>query len=314
MSIQSITAAPWYPLSATYAYDNWLSFEPTLIPYNDGYNVFYHPIFENMKDVTFQNKSTLWLTHTQPLSTSIQQIAYTDAYVGSYIVFHMNNGLLTTIPGTSSLVVSAVDFTKYSFFRMVYNNNGSVSFLNGDELYITTNEVEPFDLYLYPPLSEKDNITRQQFYVIALQDKYGIQTKVQNPLYILGIGPEYNQRFWSFSQITSSLRAIGAIADDDYNFVNNYQWSLSGYNIMLPMQGLVCEHIWVKYHNDVIDTRQSKTPEIKYSIDGVKINKLVDLPYCTQIDISANKMSINLANLKTIETSKYELDVNGELL
>lgn len=312
VEITSISSSiGWHALSSYYPHDEYISLQPTLVKYLDGYHVFNHPLYEYTKDVAFQKQSNFTLTSAMPFFTFADETTYAFAYLGSYVTFEKFNGFIAQSRSDNRLYLSAVSNDEYTFFRLINNTDGTVSFMRGDSRYVTVCSVLPYDLYmddLYGP-SEQD---RQRFNVYSPDDsRIYITTKFANPYYP-DFSPQYIERFWSFSDDTSALRAIGIISDDDWGYDNPYIFDVTGYDILYTINGLERDQTWVMYYNSILDKDHNRNVEVQYAVSGIPLNRLVDNPYLTQINLTNKSMAVNIANLKTVMTPEYEYDFKTE--
>jgi len=301
-----ISAANWTPLSAAYSYDTNLDFQPTLIEWRDGYTLMHHPLFEGSKDIALNRYTSFCLTSAGSFFDFIRERQRDEAYLGAYVTFKYSDGYITTI--NDELILSACALSQNNFYRLFVNSDNTVSFLQGDSLYVTVQNEMPHKLYLEEQLSVGE-IGRQKFNVYTPDNNtIYLTTNFDNPN--PGYGPDKIERFWSFSSTTSAIRAVGLIADDDYAGTHDYIFEVIGYDIVFPIKGMIRDQTWVHYYNEQFEKSNNRNTELSEGkcISGVKINRLIDLPYTTGITINTDvgTMSINLANLKNVMTPEYE--------
>ena len=306
----SISAASWLPLSAIYPYDDNISLQPELTIWSDGYGFFYHPIFENTKDVTINKQTAFYLTSASSLLDVIREQPRTTANIGSYIALQLDGLYLTTDTQTNTLYLSNTFLRKENYYRIFINTDGTYSFMQGDSLYVTVESTLPYNLYLTTQL-DVDSIDRQKFFIYTPNNKdLYITTHFVSPT---NIEPTYIERFVSYSKKTNAVRAIGIVFDDDYNMHNDYMFTAVGFDISFPITGLVRDQTWVHYYNDLVNNIFNSGVEL-YNIrciSGVKVNKLVDLPYLSQVDLTNSTMKVNFANLKNVLTPEYEYNIKS---
>ena len=310
MNTVSISAASWYPLSAEYAHDNNLNLFPVLIEWKDGYVGMYHPIFEQSKDISLNKQSFFCLTTAGSFFDFMQERSHAQAYLGSYVYFRRGNVFVTTID--NNLILSGSHLIQQNFFRVIVNSDNTVSFLQGESQYITVQAELPFNLYL-TDLLPQSQIDRQKFNVYVKNTNIYITTKFANPN--TGYGSDNIERFWSISHLTSAVRAIGVISDDDYRYSNNYIFDVGGFDVVFDVTGLTRDQTWVHYYNLLTDKTNNLNTE-KFEarcISGVNVSRLVDLPYLDKITFNGETgtMKVNIANLKDIMTPEYEYNVRS---
>ena len=301
-----ISAANWYPLSASYPYDSNISLQPLLIQWKDGYRVFHHPAFERTRDVNINNSSILYLTSALSYFDTFDEIPYPDEYFGSYAFLQIGGSYINSID--NRLFATGVSATSASFYRIIYNSDNTYSFVNGDNRYITVDRYLPYGLTT-ENLAAEDDLDTQHFNVVVYGTQLQISTIINNPY---DIGPDVIERYWSYSPTSSAMRAIGVVADDDYTITNLFLIDASSFDLVYTLNGMQRDHTWVRYSNTVEDTKNNKNVELlsTHCISGLNINRLIDLPYEMQITLD-NKtkngdMKVNVANLKNYLTPEYE--------
>ena len=314
--ISSITASHWFPISSYYPEDEYIGLKPTLLKFKDGYTVFHHPLYEHTKDIAFQKDSSFALTSAMPFFTFATETTFAFAYLGAYVSFEKFGGFITSTITSSGLFLSAVPESERTLFRLLVNDDNSISFLHGDSLYVTVCELLPYDLFLAPQLGLVD-LDRQKFNVYSPDnEQIYIVTKFDN-IYYPSFPPEHIERFWSFSDNTSSIRAIGMVGDDDWGYDNPYLWKVNGYDVVYAVDGLTRDNTWVIYYNDILSKINNQNLEIDIAVSAVPLNRLVDNPYHTQLALEqfrsvteqkTGSMAVNIANLKTVMTPEYEYD------
>ncbi len=301
-----ISAANWYPLSASYPYDVNTSLQPVLIQWKDGYRLFHHPIFEKTRDVDINNSSILYLTSALSYFDAFSEIPYPDEYFGSYAFLQIGGSYIDNI--NNELFATGVSATSASFYRIVYNIDNTYSFVNGDNRYITVDRYLPYGLTTEPPAG-LDDLDTQRFTILRYGELLQISTVINNPY---DVGPVVIERYWSYSPISSAVRAIGVVEDDDYTTNNPFLINASSYDMIYTLTGMQRDHTWVKYYNTVENIENNKNVELlsTHCISGLNINRLVDLPYEMHITMNnqtkTGDMQVNVANLKNYLTPEYE--------
>jgi len=311
----SISAANWFPLSAVYSYDTNIDLRPTLIEWGDGYRTIHNPLFDYSRDVKSNRQTIFYLTTAGSLFDFVTEKSYDTVNLGAYISLRANNQYITTT--NDVLYLSGELLNSNSFFRMRYNqDDGTYSFLQGTNKLVTVSNTLPYALTLEAPLSIQ-NQNRQRFNVFSPDtSNIYITTLFDNPY--PGYGPDSIERFWSTSPTTSSIQAIGIVQDDDYHIENKYIFEVDGYDLVFTLDGLTRDQTWVHYYNELIDKRNNENIELyeERCISGVDINRLVDLPYHSQINLDTGgvngSFNINLANLKNILTPEYEQNIRTD--
>lgn len=312
-----ISAASWVPVSAYYPYDDSIKINNTLLRWTDGYTVFTHDAFENGKDCSINKDTILYLCSAKNLFSFIQESSLSDIYLGAYINLSIDTG---SYFDTSKQYVTVVDNNLYlnplstdsSFFRFLINDDGSFSLFQGPGLYVTVDTTTPFNLTLQSQLAENTRY-RQKFYWHENNNQIYFTTKTENPNVL---GSTYEERFWSFSKAgpeAGRMRANGFVPFNEYtsSYQNDYLFDVTGFVICYSPNGLITDHTWVKYYNDLTDKSHNKDVEVLENqiISGVFVNHLFDLPYNTKINIDNGRMAVNFANLKNIMTAEYDFKV-----
>lgn len=310
----SVSASTWTPISAYYPYDDNIRIRSSTIRWADGYTGYEQPLFSKSVDISINRNSIFYLPSSKDLFSFIQETALEQAYQGAYIVLSMNSTYLSP----STQYVTVVDDSLYmnpisgdsSFFRLIPNDDGSCSLLQGNGLYVTVEETTPFNLVMEPLLSIDDR-DRQKFYYIEKDNTIYFTTKILNPA---TFGSTYEERFWSFSKAgpeKGRVRANGLTMRGDYGnakYQNDYLFNVNNFAVFFTPSGLQTDHWWVRYYNLISDKRNNKNTElnINSSASGVFINHLIDLPYNSKINIDTRGMAVNFANLKNVMTGEYE--------
>jgi hypothetical protein len=312
-----ISAASWVPVSAYYPYDDSIQINNTPIRWTDGYTAFTHNAFENGNDYSINKDTILYLSSAKNLFSFIQESSLSDIYLGAYISLSIDTGAyfdtskqyVTVIDSTLSLNPLSTD---NSFFRFLINDDGSFSLFQGPGLYVTVDTTTPFNLTLQRQLAENFRY-RQKFYWHEQDNRIYFTTKITNPNVL---GSPYEERFWSFSKAgpeMGRIRANGFVPFNDYTdaYKNDYLFDVTGFVVCYSPTGLITDHTWVRYYNDLNDKIYNKNVEIleSQSISGVFVNHLFDLPYNTKINIDSRGMALNFANLKNIMTAEYDFKI-----
>jgi hypothetical protein len=312
-----ISSSPWVPLSSVYPYDDNISINNVYIQSTDGYNVFEHNVFESSRDVSLNKNTVFYLTSAKSLFNFINEKELNELALGSYIV-------LSTTPsgsfGSDLQYITVIDnnlylgtqYTNNSFFRFIANNDNTFSLLNGSDLYITVDDKTPFNLTLQSKLPETEEY-KQKFNWYEQNGKIYFSIKIVNPM---GVGSNYEERFWSFSKVgpeRGRIRASGILSSMNVLSANNdYLFNVSNFDSTFIPTGLIADHTWISYYNQFDDQHNNKTvePLLVRCISGVYINHLFDLPYNTKININNRSMDVNFINLKNIMTGEYEYKLN----
>jgi hypothetical protein len=322
-----VLRANWAPLSAVYPYDNNITLSPVLTTWYDGYKTFHHPLYEYARDVTVNKDQELALTNEKSLFEFIRTLNGQTYVLGSYIVLSIGGRFIKTINNKLQLdYLFDRIFTREHLFRMIINSDGSISFTQGNGLYVSVQQELPFDLTLDEQYSEEDS-DKQRFYFVSSENNLQmyITTRIRNPIYSsYPDSPEYFERFWSFdepcdnSDSPSQVRAVGMIEDDDYTYENKYLFNVNGLDVYYDADGFNKDYVWTMYWNELrdkehnIDVIHNETK----SITGIKLNNLIDLPYKSKIvlnDVYTGSMEVNIANLKNVLTPEYEVDYSEEV-
>ena len=312
-----VSASTWVPISAYYPYDENIEIQNSYIQWEDGYKAFDHNAFKAGVDYSINRDTILYLPSAKNLFSFISDLGLADVHQGAYISLSINSTYFT--PSTQYVTVVGSDLYLNSlsgdgsFFRFMLNDNGTFSLFCSSGLYVTVDDTTPFNLTLQQKLAENE-LYMQEFNWNEYNNKMYFTSKTKNPTY--PIGPEYEERLWSFSKVgpeKGRMRANGILPFSDYLsagdiYKNDYLFDITEFVIFYPPKGLVTEHTWVRYYNEFDNKTHNRDTEIfeQKSISGVFINHLFDLPYNTKISIDNKAMAVNLANLKNVMTGEYE--------
>lgn len=303
----SACASIWVPLSAIYPYDDHFSLKTTSTMWRDGYRTVQQPLFEGFQDVMPNRYTYLYLTSALSLFEVGTESTLGVIPLGYYVSMQLS-GLYITVFNNALYLRDATQHREGTF-RLVFNANGSVSFLF-DGKYITVAETVPYDLTVESELFDAD-ADRQKFWYLNVQGRGYITTSFLNPNY--PYGPLRIERFWSYQPSTQKVRAMGMIPDDDYTESNPYELVLQGYDLTYTVDGLRREQTWVRYFNGFDSLHSVNATEIDEtnSISGVKVSRLVDYPYHSE-NSPPGTMYVNIANLKNGMTADCEYAVRNE--
>jgi len=309
----SISAAQWYPLSAEYQYDSNIDLKPTMTYWRDGYRMIHHPIFQYARDVTANQQTIFYLSTAGSFFDFAEEKVFDYADLGTYITFNLGGSYISSLG--NSLILSGLEVDETTFFRIIPNENGTYSFLNGTNKYVTVDRIMPYNLTLSDPL-DLDNIDLQQFKIFSPRlNQIYITTYFDTPT--PGYGADIIQRYWSYSPVTSAMRCIGMNSDDDYAMSNNYIFDVDNFNLIFTLDGLTRDQTWIHYYNSLVDKTNNFNLELyeERCISGIDLSRLIDLPYHSQINLNdENKIgsfNINFANLKNVLTPEYEQNVKS---
>lgn len=312
-----VSASTWTPISAYYPHDSNIVIKNEYIQWTDGYKAFDHEAFKEGVDYSINKESVFYLPSAKDLFTFIEETDLADAYQGTYLVLSINTSYFSpsaryvTVEDTS-LVLASVS-SENSFFRLLFNDNGTFSLMNGPGLYVTVEDKTPFRLTMQGAVPSNEEY-KQQFFWYEYDKQLYFSTKTLNPA---SIGPEYEERFWSFSKVGPEkgyMKASGLMPFNSYGadgYKNDYLFNVNNFAVFYRPDGLVTGHSWVRYYNEFIDKDHNRDTEIytSKSVSSVFINHLFDLPYNTQISISNKAMAVNFANLKNVMTGEYEYNI-----
>lgn len=297
------------PLSAIYKYDDTFFINGNVIESYDGYLFVYQPIFKNSKDIIFNKETVFYLSSSYSLFDFIKDQIIKFPKVGTYLTLSLNNMYFVNI--NNFLYLSSIPLNKNSFFKVIYNNDGTFSFLNGENYYITVESELPYNLYMAPKM-DVNNFQYQKFNISSFNGQHvAISTFFKdkyNPL-------EKIQRFWSYSKTTNQARAIGVIKDDDYTIENKYLIYVGEFIAGLEMSGLLKDQTWIKYYNLLSNRINNKNVKIFQEYEKIKLNRLISSPYYKDIEfknLPIAKIKIDIANLKNFMTPFYEYNIKNE--
>ena len=299
-----ISAANWYPISASYPYDSNMDLQPSLVVWSDGYTAVTHPLFTNARSIATNKDTMLFLTTATSFFDIVNEPVYDSLSVGSYISLKMGNSYITNISG--SLCLSDTTITDNSFFRLIANSNNTYSLMQDNMEYVTVDPYLPFGLTMQTRTANID-ISRQSFNVYAPGNgQVYLTTTVNNPF--SAYDSTTIQRFWSYNISTSAIQCIGTTTPA--SSTNIFLFAFEGAGLVTTLNGLTRDQTWVQYYNNVNNTINNKNVEIyaSRSVSGINVNRLVELPYSTKITIDGRVggMEVNIANLKNIMTPEYE--------
>lgn len=312
-----VSASSWVPISAYYPHDDHIKLNNTHIKWTDGYSVFSQEAFQNNIDYSANKDTIMYLSEAKSLFEFLKDTSLADVDQGGYLLFSIN---ATPYFGTELQYITVIENNLYlnpvssddSFFRFILNDNGSFSLFHGPGLYVTVEDITPFNLVLAEKIDFGDKHT-QEFYWNEYENRIYFSTKTENLAFSDDIGPEYEERFWSFSKVgpeKGRMRACGFFPFNIYGdtYKNDYLFNAVGYNFTYKPEGLITDHTFVRYYNELGNKRHNKDVELYEvaSVSDVFISHLFDLPYNTKININNKGMAMNLANLKNIMTPEYE--------
>jgi len=293
----------WNPISSKYPYDENISLKPSEILWRDGFRTIYHPLYEKCKDVSINNDTTFMLSQTGSFFDFFEEISHGQYILGCYVSLSIDDILVRADGG--NIIVSDEIYDSNNYFKLIYNENGSISLLHGNK-YFTVTSVLPYQIILEDELSVTE-IDRQQFQFESFGDRIILKTNFDNIFY-----PDYGikkiERFVSYDKYDGFVKAVGMVSDDDYTPNNTMLLGVSGFDIVFDMDGLKNDQYWVKYYNDLIYTKDNNNTNIDMnnSVSGVTVNRLVDSPFKTKVDVESRSMEVNIANLKNTMNSSYE--------
>lgn len=297
-NIKSISAAEWFPLSATYEHDDNISLSPDEQLWSDGYTTFHHNIFERNKDVAINRNTSLYLSPSGSFFDFFEELSNDPTNLGCYITMGIGSNYVGVFE--DEIYVDEIKNLETIYFRLYLNSDNTIS-LKYNEFYFTVNNYN-FQIELSSEISETN---RQRFNYKVKNDTIKLTAKYENPHY--PFGPQYIERFVSYDTNDKLLKAIGIVEDDDYALENTMLFNITGYDPYYTADGLTKDQVWVRYYNDLENKNESlgTTPYDQYCVSAVKINRLVDCPNMTKIDVDTQQMKINIANLKNVYTSDY---------
>lgn len=309
-NVVSISATNWVPLSAGYEYDSNIQVPATIKTWDDGYNAYIQPIVSEGLDFSINKDSIMYLPSAKALLDFIQDTSI-NIDVGAFVYFSISAGVgfnpldlqYVSSSGTNLVLCSAIN--NDCFFRVAYNTDSTYSIIQKENLYVTVDETLPYNLTLQEKMTNSEDLLRQKFTFFTSDNNLYISTKIKNNE---STTPTYIERFVSYSRASGSrglLRAIGMIDS------HNYLFNVYGFAVQMGLSGLQKGHDWIRYYNLYEDQTHNKDVEIykEKSISDIKVNHLISIPYNTKIDISNNRMQMNIANLKNIYTDKYNTSI-----
>jgi hypothetical protein len=299
INVKTITDAQWFPLSATYEYDENLSLTPEHIVWQDGYNTFNHKIFEKSKDCEINRFTSLYLSQSGSFFDFFTELSKGPKNLGCYVILQIDGLYITVI--NDELIVN--ETPNDSYFRLYLNNDNTIS-IRYNEQYFTVN---PYTLQI-ELIESVDDDKRYKFKYNIIDNSIVLIAQFENPL---EYGPDNIERFVSYNSNNKKIMANGIIGDDDYILNNNYVITITGFEPFYIIDGLNRDQTWVRYYNDLYNKQENNTtlPNESTSVSGVKINTLIDNSYFEKINIDNQNMKINVANLKNIYTPEYDITI-----
>jgi hypothetical protein len=318
-----VSSSTWTPVSAFYPYDQNIHILNTHIKWSDGYTAFDHPAFKHNSDYSINKDTVFYLPSSMSLFEFIKEIQLDPITQGTYLSLSVvvSNYFVPpkqyVVVNDDSLMLNDLSADS-GFFRFIVNENGSFSLMQGYGTFVTVAEKTPFDLTLAVELPQNE-IYRQQFYWHEHQNKIYFTTKTFSVVNGVRV-PE--ERFWSFSKVgpfKGQLRACGLLPFADYitsdnMYLNDYLFDVEDFMVTYNPTGLVSDHNWVRYYNQLVNKENNRNVEIfeLRSTSGVNVNHLFDLPYNTKINVDTQSMAVNFANLKNVMTPEYRYRVKDE--
>lgn len=301
-----VSATQWVPLSASYPYDDYLKVKSESIDFVDGYGGIFHPLYANSRDLSFNKHTQFALTSAQSLFDIIEETKIGTASLGIYTTIWKDNSIVTS--DNDQLFLAGEAPSDDSFFRLLLNDNNTVSFLQGNARYMTVDAASPYYMRMESELPPGE-IFRQQFDMqLSVNNEMVLVATIPNPLPLLG--PATVERFVSFNTGTSAIQVNGNAVFDPSSIL----FILSGDDFTYNVDGITRDQTWVKYYNSLYNTKDSKTVEIQSSVSGVEVSRLVNSAYLNDLDYSEEfgTMNINIANSKNTMTAEYEYAFSEE--
>jgi len=309
-NIIPITAANMYPLSAYYPYDSSIQINSTYEKYNNGYNGVVSDIFNSTTDVAFGKNTTFYITSSINLFDFITETSISIGIfdLNLYAALKAYNNLYVT-DSSNYAYASATSVTENEFFRFTKNADNTICIIDYEGKYATVSRYAPFNLsFEYQYLNDMYN--QQKFNYFFRDDKICFVTLYTNPY--PQYGPAITKNFLSYSPINKQVRSVGVFEDDDYVAHNEYYFTLSNVYLSSIDTGFNADVKWIKYYNNYNTIINNKNTEIQQEISGIKLNYLVDYEYKKGFTVdtygtdNVARMSINMAELKNIQTPEYE--------
>lgn len=318
-----VSASTWIPVSAYYPHDANIQLPNTYIRWSDGYSAFEHEAFKHSSDYSINRDTVFYLPSSKSLFECIRELQLDPVVQGTYLSLSVNaSGYFNpsrqyVVVNDNSLHLNSLSADS-GFFRFLINDNGTFSLMQGYGTFVTVADKTPFNLTLETELPQNE-IYRQQFYWHEYEDKIYFTTKTYS---IVNGNQIPEERFWSFSKVgpeKGRIRASGLLPFADYItpdnvYFNDYLFDVNDFMVSYIPTGLVSDHNWVRYHNELVQKENNRNVEIfeERSTSGVYINHLFDLPYNTQINTTNKSMAVNFANLKNVMTPEYRYRVKEE--
>ncbi len=323
--VYPVSASNWTPISAYYPYDDNIKIPSQFVQWSDGYTGFIHNAFKSNIDCAINKNSMLYLPGSMSLFDFLTDTQISRAQQGAYISLSITTTGNYFDPPVQYVVVKdgSLYLNQYKadsgLFRFILNDNGSFSLMQGNGEFVTVQSTTPFNLDMNVPLPQNE-IHRQQFYWHEYNNMIYLTTKTLDPM-----NPgSWEERFWSFSKVgpekgrmrASGFWHFGDFITSDFVYLNDYLFDVEGFRIYYDPDGLVTDHNWVRYYNELIQKENNLNVEIykDRSASGVYISHLFDVPYDTEISIENRSMAVNLANLKNVMTGEYKYRVRNEPL
>lgn len=308
--VVSISGANWVPLKAEYAHDNTIEVRGKKIIWEDGMTAYDHKIFLNDVDQATNRHTMFYLSSSNTIKDTLTEKDLATITGSRYVTVSIDTNSYYTpsiqyITGLDGELYLMPVQTDDCFFRVIEHEDNTISFLNSDGLFITTEYRTPYRLLLQSKVPETENYL-QRFRIVTAGTKLFIVSKVLNRA---SVGPTYEERFWSFSKTGPERKKVKANGGSaEYGFIID-----SEEGVFKPT-GWVKDHTWVSYHNDIVDKAHNRDLEINTakSVDDVPINHMIITPYETHVNVQDQTMKVDCMNLKSTFTGEYENGIRNQ--
>lgn len=320
INIKSISDVLYAPLSATYRYDDNVSFQPQHYQYSDGYSFFHHNILDGVKDIAYANNSFFGITSASELRNYLSDVKYINpTELVLFTAIKASNGkYITNIDNT--LYATATSVGDKEYFRVSYDSTTTTWSIIQNNLYATIIPTNNENKIILQEKIDNDqyNLQKFVFYSGGTNDSFTIKTN----FYVSDWMPHFNkpvERFLSYSS-DNTIRAIGMVADDDYNTSHNYVFTtdIDLQRFALGYDGKV---VWVRYYNEIFNKFFNKTVDIKEVIENIPINYFIDSAYKKDVQLDntsdnckVGSIALNIHGLKNIMTPEYNYSTTNIIL
>ena len=310
MSVLPVTSYPYVSLSAFYAYDDNISFEPKFQQYSNGFYFFNHGIFDDINDLSFNNYTGFYLRDKEKNRNVIKSKGkFSEEELSSSIVnlFMFSNKNYVTVGDDGYLYADEFDVENAADFRAVVDSD-KIFFVYNKNSYVMMEEDSPWKLKIFSNNgAAPTNEDSYKFNLTKFNGNYVISTLYGNS--------SVRERYMKASINEDFVGFIGATLQDQgsqvaFNFIEQ------NFTPEVNFSGLDEQSWFYSYYNDVIDFEKdlNLTPNFSKSVSGIKQNFLISTPYESKITEDSKaiggvfptaSMGIDVMSMKNIKNPNY---------